>query len=245
MLMVVPVGETWRMRKPASWRRTIAARVTSSSETKFATVSWLIAAPASKSGVPPSECGEAWANTRRGISPAVFLRERLRLLPLPEERELRDLLERLRPGARDISGSLRQLVSRSLERPRHQGVTRASPPGGPVLPRDPRRLEGQRGHQQAHLERGLPAEPPGEHVATAPVLLERLTRVPGREVRRDQDPVRALAKAVRRHRRHAGLDRFGEAPVRGQLDAQALERAEPELPEALALDLEPVVVPIG
>src|SRR5688500_10960907 len=132
MLMVVPVGDTWRTRKPASWRRTIAARVTSSSETKFATVSWLIAAPASKRGVPLSECGEAWANPRRGIPPAVFLRERLRLLPLPEERELFPLLERLRPGARDISGSLRLSFRVSLERPRHLGVTRASPPGGPV-----------------------------------------------------------------------------------------------------------------
>lgn len=83
-----------------------------------------------------------------------------------------------------------------------------------------------------------------EQLLEAAVLGQRLVRVALGEVRPDERSMGALPQRLALHRGEARLDRLAEAICLHEPVAESLERVDPELPEPLALDRDPVVVPV-
>src|SRR3954453_14018175 len=76
-------------------------------------------------------------------------------------------------------------------------------------------------------------------------LADGLADVALRDVGLDQRPVRALPRRLRGARGEPRLDGLREASRVGELPARRVQRVQPQLTEALAFELEPVVVPVG
>src|SRR5918999_1603007 len=99
-------------------------------------------------------------------------------------------------------------------------------------------------HQLVELRGGLDAEPVAQQAATELVLPHGLAAVAFGEVDADQRAMSALAQRFAAYCRERGLQRPAQAAVGGELLRERLERVQAELAEALALEQQPVVVPV-
>ena len=91
----------------------------------------------------------------------------------------------------------------------------------------------------------LDSEPLQDEPAAEAVFTERLAEVPLPEVGRDRARVGALAKWLTGNGEKARLERGAEARGSSESFAEVRPATEPQLPEPLTLDQQPVVVPVG
>ena len=177
-------------------------------------------------------------------------------LPAPRARAVGGL--RVRGGARRRPGLRAGGVRRVRAAGGHAALRAWLPAQGLDVPRRPRRIADVTGGGRRHDEeprREMPDEArgllrrfgpqvPERQGAAQPVLADGLERVPLGQEDADQGAVGGFPQRVGRHR---GESRFGglrePAAVREAV-GQAFQRAGPDLPEPLAFEVEPVLVPV-